>query len=101
MIGLESVGLVCAWGISEACVLGYPAGIHWFANRRIIRYYLSIIWHRSKNWKMKDGKMILIAYHLLESSTSAYIEWLVNELMMTTNKIEYKDACLVMLLQMQ
>ena len=38
-------------------------------------------------------KRILIAYHLLESSTSAYIEWLVNELMMTANKIEYKDAC--------
>ena len=42
-------------------------------------------------------KMILIAYHLLESSTGAYIEWLVNELMMTANKIEYKDARLVML----
>ena len=41
--------------------------------------------------------MILIAYHLLESSTGAYIEWLVNELMMTANKIEYKDARLVML----
>ena len=46
---------------------------------------------------MKDGKMILIAYHLLESSTGAYIEWLVNELMLTANKIEYKDACLEML----
>ena len=46
---------------------------------------------------MKDIKMILIAYHLLESSTGAYIEWLVNELMMTANKIEYKDARLVML----
>ena len=45
---------------------------------------------------MKDGKTILIAYHLLESSTVAYIEWLVNELMMTTNKIEYKDVRLVM-----
>ena len=42
--------------------------------------------------------MILIAYHLLESSTCAYIEGLVNELMMTANKIEYKDARLVMLL---
>ena len=41
--------------------------------------------------------MILIAYHLLESSTGAYIEWLVNELMMIANKIEYKDARLVML----
>ena len=41
--------------------------------------------------------MILIAYHLLESSTSAYIEWFVNELMMTANKIEYKDTRLVML----
>ena len=42
-------------------------------------------------------KRILIAYHLLESSTGAYIEWLVNELMMTANKIKYKDARFVML----
>ena len=41
--------------------------------------------------------MVLIAYHLLESSIGAYIEWLVNELMMTANKIQYKDARLVML----
>ena len=46
---------------------------------------------------MKDDKMVLIAYHMLESSICAYIEWLVNELMMTTNKIEYKDARLVIL----
>ena len=50
---------------------------------------------------MKDGKIILIAYHLLESSTSAYIEWLVNELMLTANKIEHKDTHLVMLQQLQ
>ena len=41
--------------------------------------------------------MVLIAYHLLESSIGAYIEWLVNELMMTVNKIDYKNARLVML----
>ena len=46
---------------------------------------------------MKDGKMILITYHLLESSIGAYIEWLVNELMITANKIEYKNTRLVML----
>ena len=46
---------------------------------------------------MKDHKMILIACHLFESSTCAYIEWLANELMMTANKIDYKDALLVML----
>ena len=45
--------------------------------------------------------MVLIAYHQLESSIGAYIEWLVNELMMTVNKIKYKDAHLVMLPQMQ
>ena len=47
---------------------------------------------------MKDGmeKGNLIAYHLLESSTGAYIEWLVNELMWLLIKIEYKDAHLVM-----
>ena len=50
---------------------------------------------------MKDGKMNLIAYHLLESSIGAYLEWLVNELMMIANKIDYKDARLVMLPQMQ
>ena len=50
---------------------------------------------------MKNGKMVLIAYHLLKSCIGAYIESLVNELMMTANKIEYKDACLVMLPQMQ
>ena len=46
---------------------------------------------------MKDGKMVLISHHLLESSIGAYIEWLVNELMMTANKIDYKDTRLVML----
>ena len=46
---------------------------------------------------MKDGKMVLIAHHLLESSIGAYIEWIVNELMMTANKIEYKDTRLLML----
>ena len=50
---------------------------------------------------MKDGKMVLIAYHLLEINTGAYLEWLDNELMMTTNEIKYKDVHLVMLLQMQ
>ena len=44
---------------------------------------------------MKKGN--LIAYHLLESSTDAYIEWLVNEPMRLLIKIEYKDACLVLL----
>jgi hypothetical protein len=43
---------------------------------------------------MKDGKMNLTAYHQLENSTGAYIELLVNELMMTANKIEYKEVML-------
>jgi hypothetical protein len=47
---------------------------------------------------MEDGEMVLIVYHLLESSFGAYIEWSVNELMMTANKKKYKDAPLVMLL---
>jgi hypothetical protein len=47
---------------------------------------------------LEDGEMVLIAYHLLEGSFDAYIEWSVNELMMTANKKNYKDAHLVMLL---
>ena len=46
---------------------------------------------------MEDEKGTLIAYHLLESSTGAYIEWLVNEPMWLLIKIKYKDAHLVML----
>ena len=46
---------------------------------------------------MKDGKIVLIVCHMLESSIGAYIEWLVNELMMIANKIEYEDTRLVML----
>ena len=46
---------------------------------------------------MKDDKMILIAHHLLESNIGAYIESIVNELMMTANKIDYKDARSIML----
>ena len=46
---------------------------------------------------MKDDKMVLITYHMLESSIGAYIKWLVNELMMTANKMEYNDSHLVML----
>jgi hypothetical protein len=47
---------------------------------------------------MKDVKIVLIAYHLLESSIDAYIEWSINELMMTANKKKYKDTPLVMFL---
>ena len=27
VIGVEWVGLICAWGTNGACVSGYPAGI--------------------------------------------------------------------------
>jgi hypothetical protein len=47
---------------------------------------------------MENGKMVMIAYHMLESSLGAYIEWSDNELMMIANKKEYKDAHLVILL---
>ena len=40
---VEWVGLICTWGTSEACVSGYPARIHWFANRRVILYDLATI----------------------------------------------------------
>ena len=42
-------------------------------------------------------KYILIAYRILKSSTSAYIEWLSNELDVTAKTLN-KGALLVMLL---
>jgi hypothetical protein len=35
---------------------------------------------------MKDEKIVLIGQPLLESRTCAYLEWLVNELLMIANK---------------
>ena len=55
-------------------------------NRRVIRYGMSTVQHRSKNWKMKVCEMDLFAQLLLESTTGAYIEWLDNEQTMTANK---------------
>jgi hypothetical protein len=46
---------------------------------------------------MKGDKLVLIAYHMLESSIGVYIKWLANELMTTARKIGYKAARLVML----
>ena len=40
-------------------------------------------------------KYVLIAYHMLESSSGTYLEWLSNELDMTTKKFEHKDALFV------
>jgi hypothetical protein len=37
---------------------------------------------------MEDGKMVLITYHLLESSLGDHIGGSVNELMMNANKKE-------------
>ena len=37
------VDLACAWGTSGACVLGYPAGIHWFVNHRVRQYNLAMV----------------------------------------------------------
>jgi hypothetical protein len=35
---------------------------------------------------MEDDKIVLIAQPFLESNIGGYIEWLVNEVMMTANK---------------
>ena len=58
---------------------------------------MALVYHRSKNCKMKDGEMDLIAQLLLESRIGAYIEWLDNELIMTANKNIHKDSLLVRL----
>jgi hypothetical protein len=62
--------------------LGHPAG---HIDSRIVvstwRYGLTALWHRSKNWKMKDRKMVLIAQPLLDYRLGAYIEdWIRNKI---------------------
>ena len=75
MTGLEWIDLVCAWDTNGECVSGTQLG---YIGSRIAvsvrRYDLAMVWHRSKNWKIKDGKMVLMAQPLLESRTCAYLE---------------------------
>jgi hypothetical protein len=82
-MGWSRLCLGCKRGV---CFSGYPAG---HINSRIAdsawRYGLTALWHHSKNWKME--KIVLTTQPLLESRTGAYLEWLVNELLMTANKI--------------
>ena len=78
---------------------GYPAGgidsrIAGKSGMACLRFSI-VVRIEDERWKMDKGH--LIAYHLLESSTGAYIEWLVKEPMRLLIKIEYKDAHLVML----
>ena len=87
MTGMKWVGLVCAW-VQIGCVfqgtqLGYIGSRIAVSVRQ---YDLAMVQHRSKNWNMKDGKLVLIAQPLLESRTRAYLEWLANEVIMTASK---------------
>jgi hypothetical protein len=88
VIGVEQVGLVCAWDTDEACVVqGTQLGILIRESRFLhdgTTWLLSSTVVITGTWK--NGKIVLIAYHLLESSIGAYIEWLVKELIMTANK---------------
>ena len=51
-------------GTNRVCVSGYPAGIHWFTNRRFC-------------------ETVRLGYGL---ATGAYLEWLGNEVIMIANK---------------
>jgi hypothetical protein len=50
---------------------------------------------------MKGDEMSLIAQLLLESSTCAYLEWLVKEVKCLRIKLDFKDELLVMLFAKQ
>ena len=91
--------LLVPWVQARRVFSGYPAGgidsqIARRSSMACLRFSI-VVRTKDERWKMEKGN--LIAYHLLESITGAYIEWLVNEPMRLLTKIEYKDARLVML----
>jgi hypothetical protein len=97
LIGVERVVLASARDTSQACVFRVPGWDILIRESPFLRDGMTWLWSstvvRTETWKMI--KMVLIAQPLLESSIIAYIEWLVNGLVMTANKIEYKDTYLV------
>ena len=91
--------LLVPWVQAGRVFSGYPAGgidsrIAGRSGTACLRFSI-VVRTKDERWKMEKGN--LIAYHLLKSSTGAYIEWLVNEPMRLLIKIEYKNARLVMI----
>ena len=86
--GVEWVGLVCAWGTSGACVLGVPSWDTLVRESPFLWDGMTWLWSSTivRTWKMKGGKMVLIAQLFLEGRTCAYLEWLANKVIMTANK---------------
>jgi hypothetical protein len=40
-----------------------------------------MLWHRSKNWQLKGGEMVLVAQPLLDFRLGAYIDyWIINKI---------------------
>ena len=99
--GQESDGLVLLvpWVQAVRVFSGYPAGgiDSRIAGRSGTACFVpsTVVRTEDERWKIEKGN--LIAYHLLESSTGAYVEWLVNEPMRLLIKIDYKGTLLVML----
>jgi hypothetical protein len=88
VIGMERVGLACARGTSEACVFrGTQLGTL-ICESSFLRDGMTCLWYNTvviiETWK--NSKLVLIAYHMLESSIGAFLEWSVKELSMTTDK---------------
>jgi hypothetical protein len=55
VIGVERVGLACAWVQARRVFSGYPSGhIDSQIAVSMQRYGLTTLWHRSKKWQMKD-----------------------------------------------
>ena len=76
LIGEWWVSPACAWGTSGACVSSYPAGhidsrITGKSGTACLRFSTVV---RTENGRGEETK--LIAQPLLESRTSAYIDWL-------------------------
>jgi hypothetical protein len=70
------------------CFFGVPSWVTLIRESSFLRdsttWLLSSIVVITGIWK--NDKIVLIAYHFLESSICAYIEWLVKEIIMTANK---------------
>jgi hypothetical protein len=85
---VERVGLVCVRGIDEACVFwGTQLGTlirksPFLCNGTTWLLSSTVVITETR----KNGKIVLIAYHLFENSIGAYIECLVKEPNMTANK---------------
>ena len=103
VIWLEWLPCSCCFERNTGVCLGLPSWMYIDCNRHPPQIWIPlviftiIVVNTTRIWRWwgfcRMMKNILIAYHMLESSSGAYLEWLSNELNVTAKTLNIRMRC--------